>query len=146
MQDGGESQINDIFISVEATLTNPTFEDVVPMGERSDHLPLKATIPLQVNVHLDNTGCSRPPNAPHCPQDLPEKVLHMPLSQGQRQMLVSHFEGLATMEINTIAREVQAVYNDSKRLQQSKFAIMSQGSPDLWLPINTWKVNASPAG
>ncbi len=36
MQEGGESRIDDIFISAEATLTSPTFEDVVPMGERSD--------------------------------------------------------------------------------------------------------------
>ena len=35
MQEGRESRMDDIFISAEADLTSSTFEDVVPMGERS---------------------------------------------------------------------------------------------------------------
>ena len=94
MQEGGESRIDDIFISAEA-----------------------------------NTGFSRPHNGPQCPQDLPKQVLHRPPSRTQRQMLVSHFEGLKTIEINTIAQEAQAVYSDSKRLHQEQIGNHEPGLP-----------------
>ena len=84
------------------------------MGERSDHLPLKVNLPLklapQATAHASMAESKAIPG---------HRVLHRPLSPGQKQMLRSHLESIRVQEVRQLADEVAAVYEAAKELHSA---------------------------
>ena len=48
MLHGKEGRIDDILVRADSTMDKTLPEDVLPIGERSDHLPLRVSFPLQM--------------------------------------------------------------------------------------------------
>ena len=86
----GASRIDDVLISSCSKLDKGSPEEVLPMGERSDHLPLKITLTLPKSPSSSTSDNGTEDN------DMASKVpqgFQRPLAPGQKQMLRCHHEG-----------------------------------------------------
>ena len=124
----GASRIDDVFISSNSRLKpdKGPAEEVLPMGERSDHLPLKITLTLP-----EASSLSTPPNEHDTPADASTTPLGFarPLNIGQKQMLRCHLEGFQMREVSKIADKVSQVYEEAKALHSCHFCCMEPNQP-----------------
>ncbi len=109
---GNQSRIDDIFLQSSLQLEVPPSENVLAIGERSDHLP------LQINLHIT---LSAAPNAEVCTTERSKTVptVKRPLTPGQRQMLQTHLESVSSRDVHSFAGEIGEVYNTAKNLHAS---------------------------
>ena len=115
MSSQSQSRIDDIFINRTMQLEGAAVEEVMEMGERSDHLPLKAVLPLSIcKSALHDIPSGEGKTA--CGKTVKMPSLQRPLNPGQRQMLRSYLEGVKGNDIGSIADIMQAAYQTSKNV------------------------------
>ena len=114
----GASRIDDVFISSGHKLNSDRVqaEEVLPIGERSDHLPLKITLTLP----KASISCT-PPGGPdaQAPASMSTLGFVRPLAPGQKQMLRSHLEGFKMNEVSTAADNILQMYEEAKAVHSS---------------------------
>ena len=86
MLHGREIRIDDVLVRADSSLDRTLSEDVLPIGERSDHLPLMVSFPLQMSS-ASQSGTMPPQEATESMDRVNSKAFCRPLTPGQEQML-----------------------------------------------------------
>ena len=124
----GASRIDDIFISSNSKLKpdDAPAEEVLSMGERSDHLPLKITLTLPKASSSSTSPIEQDTSANASTTPL---GFVRPLNAGQKQMLRCHLEGFQMSNVSKIADEVGQVYEEVKALHSCNIGCMEPDQP-----------------
>ncbi len=87
-------------------------------------------------------GLPMPPMPTRSTQESPAQAT----SQARGRCLYPTLKAWKPLRSTPLRRKLRLYTATPRGCIKSKLAITSQGFPFPWLPINTWKVNASPAG
>ena len=113
MLHGKESRIDDILVRADSTMDRTLPEDVLPIGERSDHLPLRVSFPPQTSP-ASHSGTMPPHEDTESTDRVSPKAFCRPLTPGQKQMLRCHLEGIMMNDVVRVADDITAAYAETK--------------------------------
>ena len=117
MLHGKDSRIDDILVRGDITLDKTLPEDVLPIGKRSDNLPLMVSFPIQMPP-ASHSGTMPPEEDTESIDRVSPEAFCRPLITGQlqKQMLRRHLEGILMNDVVRVANNITAAYAEAKNL------------------------------